>query len=299
MHVVHSPRYEIDIGAHVFPTAKYNAVHARVEAAGVVERSGVVEPTPAPWPELALVHTPPYLDKVRSGTLTPADIAKLEIPWSPAIVDGFRLQTGGTIAAARLAIRHGAAVHLGGGFHHAYADHGEGFCLFNDVAVAVGVLRDEGLVDRVAVLDCDVHQGNGTAHIFGDTPRVFTCSLHQERNYPLVKPRSSLDIGLADGTADAEYRRHLDTALAAVKTFGPDLLVYLAGADPYRDDMLGGLSLTMAGLRRRDRDVFRTGQSLGFPVVTVLAGGYARRFEDTVAIHAATVEEAAAVWPGD
>ena len=294
MRVVHSPRYEIDVGAHVYPTAKYGAVCARVIRAGILKRSAIVQPQSATWAELGLVHTPGYLDKVRRGTLTALEIANLEIPWSASIVDGFRLVSGGTIVASRMALRGGVVVHLGGGFHHAFAGHGEGFCLFNDVAVALRVLRREGEVEIAAVLDCDVHQGNGTARIFEEDPAVFTCSMHQQNNYPLNKPPSSLDIALADGVGDSEYLAHLQVALAAVSAADPDLLVYLAGADPYEDDQLGGLALTQSGLRERDRQVFQFASSLVVPVVVVLAGGYARRFNDTVSIHTATVEEAVA-----
>ena len=294
MRVVHSPRYEIDVGAHVYPTAKYGAVCARVIRAGILKRSAIVQPQSATWAELGLVHTPGYLDKVRRGTLTALEIDTLEIPWSASIVDGLRLVSGGTIVASRMALRGGVVVHLGGGFHHAFAGHGEGFCLFNDVAVALRVLRREGEVEIAAVLDCDVHQGNGTARIFEEDPAVFTCSMHQQNNYPLNKPPSSLDIALADGVGDSEYLAHLQVALAAVSAADPDLLVYLAGADPYEDDQLGGLALTQSGLRERDRQVFQFASSLGVPVVVVLAGGYARRFNDTVSIHTATVEEAVA-----
>jgi acetoin utilization deacetylase AcuC-like enzyme len=203
------------------------------------------------------------------------------------------VMVGGTIMAARLASADGGRTvcHLGGGLHHAFGNHGEGFCPFNDVAVAIRVLQRDG-IERHAVVDLDVHHGNGTAFIFESDPRVFTCSMHQQHNYPLWKPRSSLDIGLADGTRDAAYLFQLDRALTHVIESRPQCLFYLAGADPYEDDQLGGLRLTIAGLRERDRRVVAMAAAANLPLVIVTAGGYARKVEDTVAIHAATVEEA-------
>jgi len=293
--VVYTPRYHLDFGAHVFPTAKYRLVAARLVEAGLVP-SGFVEPLAATWDELALVHTAGYLDAVAHGRLTPDEVARLEIPCTPAIVEGFRLMTGGTLTASRLALdgRDRVAVHVGGGFHHAFAGHGEGFCLFNDVAVAIRAARRARAADRAAVVDLDVHQGNGTASIFAGDARVFTLSIHDQANYPEVKPPGSLDIGLPPGTGDAAYLAVLDGALGRALEHYPDVLFYLAGADPFLDDQLGGLALTMDGLRRRDRAVFDAARSAGVPVVVLLAGGYARRLEDTVAIHAATIAEAAA-----
>lgn len=293
MRVVYSPSYHLDFGAHVFPTDKYRRVAARVAAAGLVP-DGFVAPTPASWEALALVHTAAYLDAAAHGTLSPEAIARLEIPCTPAIVDGFRLMTGGTIAATRLALdgRDRVAVHIGGGFHHAFAGHGEGFCLFNDVAVGARDAFAARLAHRAAVVDLDVHQGNGTAAIFAADPRVFTLSIHEDGNYPYVKPPSSLDIGLPRGTGDDVYLARLDAALARTLEHLPDVVFYLAGADPYRDDQLGGLALSAAGLRRRDRAVFAAARSIGVPIVVLLAGGYARQVDDTVAIHVATIEEA-------
>jgi acetoin utilization deacetylase AcuC-like enzyme len=293
MDLVYSPRYHIDIGAHVFPTRKYQLVYARLLETGVVQPADVVEPHPAPWDELALVHTQEYLTKLRDGTLTDEDLAQLELPWSPQMVDGFRVMVGGTIEAARLAVRERAIVgHVGGGLHHAFPNHGEGFCPFNDVAVAIRVLQREGM-ERAAVIDLDVHHGNGTAFIFESDPRVFTFSMHQQYNYPMWKPRGSLDIGLMDATSDAEYLRQLADALRTVMASKPQCLFYLAGADPYEDDQLGGLRLTLDGLRRRDRTVVERVRTMRLPMVVVLAGGYARNVEDTVAAHVATIQEAA------
>jgi acetoin utilization deacetylase AcuC-like enzyme len=295
VYLVYSPRYHIDIGPHVFPTLKYALVHDALRASGRMPASSFVEPEPASWEALAFAHRAEYLDKVRHGRLSAEEIAQLEIPWSPDVVEGFRLMSGGTIAAARLAREEGLAGHIGGGFHHAFANHGEGFCLFNDVAVAIRSLQREGLVRRVAVVDCDVHQGNGTAMIFDGDPDVFTFSIHQQHNYPVFKPMSDLDVGLPDGTGDREYLRRLDQALDTVAGSKPEAVFYLAGADPYEDDLLGGLALTRDGLRRRDRMVLERARGWGAAVAVLLAGGYARRVEDTVAIHAATLEEAAAL----
>jgi acetoin utilization deacetylase AcuC-like enzyme len=295
MHVVYSPAYEIDIGPHVFPTRKYHLVHDRLLETGIITQSDVIEPSPASWDDLALVHTHEYLTKMREGTLTHADVAQLELPWSRAMVDGFRTMVGGTIEAARRAVaERSTVVHIGGGLHHAFGNHGEGFCPFNDVAVAIRVLQRECEgVERVAVIDLDVHHGNGTAFIFEADPRVFTFSMHQQHNYPMWKPRGSLDIGLADGTGDAEYLQALEDALPKVLVSKPHCLFYLAGADPYEHDQLGGLRLTREGLRTRDRLVIGQAHAYGLPATIVLAGGYARSVDDTVAIHVATVEEAA------
>jgi acetoin utilization deacetylase AcuC-like enzyme len=293
--VVYSPRYRLDFGTHVFPTAKYTAIAQQLERSGAVP-DGFVEPGPASWEDLALAHTASYLDALRDDTLAPADAARLEIPCTPDVVDGFRLMTGGTLTATRLALdgRDRTAVHVGGGFHHAFAGHGEGFCMFNDVAVAIRKAFADRQVTRAAVVDLDVHQGNGTAAIFAGDTRVFTLSVHEQDNYPYVKPRGSLDIGLMSGTGDTEYLGCLGKALARTFEHLPDVVFYLAGADPYVGDELGGLALTMSGLRLRDRLVFRTAKAAGVPVVALLAGGYARRFDDTVAIHVATIDEAAA-----
>jgi len=290
--IVYSPRYRIDIGPHVFPTAKYEAIHRELSAAGGWVW---VEPDPASWEDLALVHTPDYLRKARSGGFSAGEIAEIELPWSPEIVDGFRLMTGGTVAAARLAVETGLGIHVGGGFHHAFANHGEGFCLFNDVALAIRMLQRDcpGRIERAAIIDLDVHHGNGTSMIFDGDRSVFTFSMHQQHNYPMFKPRSALDIGLPDRTADEEYNAELRAALPVVLASNPQVMFYLAGADPFDDDQLGGLALTRAGLLERDRIVFDACRTAGVPVVVTLAGGYARRLEDTVAIHRATIELAA------
>jgi acetoin utilization deacetylase AcuC-like enzyme len=311
--IVFSPRYQIDIGSHVFPTLKYPLVRQALIDRHVAAPCDFVAPEPASWEDLALVHTDDYLGTLREGTMSADEQAQLEIDMSPGVVEGFRLMTGGTLLAARIALgAHGCSppderrdvprearrptrnvgLHLGGGFHHACEDHGEGFCLFHDVAVAIRVLKREKAIVRAAVVDCDVHHGNGTAYIFAGERSVFTFSMHQENNYPSFKPNSTLDIHLPDYADDELYLRQLAGALPRVFASGPDLVFYLAGADPFEQDQLGGLGLTREGLRRRDRLVFNAALELDIPVVVTLAGGYARRLEDTVDIHATTIEEA-------
>ena len=302
MTIVYSPRYSIDIGPHVFPTTKYRLVYERIAASHPNVR--VIEPELATWEELALVHSQEYLEKLRTGGFDAAELAMLEIPWSPDTVEGFRLMTGGTLTAARAVMQPEPpaapiAFHIGGGFHHAFANHGEGFCLFNDVAMAIRWLFESGAVRRTAVIDLDVHHGNGTALIFEREPRVFTFSMHQQHNYPMHKPRGSLDIGLADGASDDTYLAELERGLTAVFSFDPEMVIYLAGADPYEDDVLGGLALSKSGLRQRDRRVLQACRSRGIPVVIVLAGGYARQVADTVDIHYATFVEAVAATAPD
>jgi acetoin utilization deacetylase AcuC-like enzyme len=293
MIVVYSAGYQIDIGTHVFPTRKYQLLHDRIRAAH--PDAAVVEPQPATWEQLVTVHAPEYLRKLQTGEFAVSELAQLEIPWSPAVVEGFRLMTGGTIEAAWLALETSRAFHIGGGFHHAFAAHGEGFCVFNDVAVATRLLLAQAAVERVAVIDLDVHHGNGTAFIFAGEPRVFTFSMHQDHNYPVHKPRGSLDIGLPDGVGDEEYLARLREALPRVVAHAPNLVFYLAGADPFEDDQLGGLALSKAGLRHRDRLVLQACAEAQLPVVVLLAGGYARHLDDTVEIHFATFEEGRAL----
>ena len=275
----------------MWPTAKYRLIAAQLVAGGYIHWAGFTEPHPVSWDDLALVHTPEYLNKVRDGLLTEEDVQTLELPWLPGLVEGFRLMTGGTCIATELALERGSAVHLGGGLHHAFPDHGEGFCLFNDVAVAIRRLQRDGRLRQVAVVDCDVHHGNGTAFIFAADPTVFTFSIHQQENYPAWKPASDLDIGLADDTADDDYLMRLAGALPNVIRSHPQLIVYLAGSDPFEEDRLGGLKLTLDGLRRRDRLVLDAAAAASIPVAVVLAGGYALKVEDTVQAHVKTVDE--------
>jgi len=290
-HLVWDASYEVDLGPHVFVTAKYRLTRQRLLDSGKVATGQFVPPLAATPSELARVHTSHYLEKIAADSFSLPERMLLEIPFTPEVRDAMVLSSGGTLLTCRLALEEGAAGHLGGGFHHAFAGHGEGFCLLNDVAVAARTLCEEQAVARAAVIDLDVHHGNGTASIFPDDEAVFTFSMHQENNYPAAKPPSDLDIGFRDGVGDEEYLSVLDEALPTVFGHRPELIIYLAGADPYRDDQLGGLSLTRDGLRERDRQVFRAAYREGVPVAVVLAGGYAFRLEDTVAIHAATIEE--------
>lgn len=289
---VWSSSYEVDIGTHVFPTVKYRRVKERLVAEGVLETSRLHEPEPATQEELLAAHTPGWVDTIRSGRLSPGEEQRLELPFSTALLEASLLCCGGTLHASRLALDHGVAVHLGGGFHHAFAGHGEGFCLLNDIAVAAAVLRRTKEVTRVAVVDLDVHHGNGTAAIFQGDPSVFTFSMHQERNYPFEKPSGDLDVGLEDGKGDEAYLALLEAHLPKVLDHEPELIIYLAGADPYREDQLGGLSLSLEGLRTRDRLTLQMAHRAGVPITVTLAGGYAVRQDDTVEIHCGTVREA-------
>lgn len=292
MDVVWSPDYEVDIGTHVFPTRKYRLVKEKLLEEGTLAPGDLVEPSPARREDLARVHSAAYLRKIDDDGFTLAEQLQLEVPFSPAFRDAMTLCCGGTLEAARRALDRGVAVHLGGGFHHAFADHGEGFCLLNDVAVAARALLAGGRVERVAVVDLDVHHGNGTAAIFADDPAVFTFSMHQQNNYPAVKPPGDLDLGLDDGTSDGRYLEILEGSLGQVWEHRPEVVIYLAGADPYRDDQLGGLALTVDGLRERDRTVFQACRAEDVPVAVTLAGGYAVNTDDTVEIHCGTVREA-------
>jgi acetoin utilization deacetylase AcuC-like enzyme len=261
----------------------------------------VVAPDPATREDLLRVHTPAYVDDFLNARVTPRTY-RSEMALDPAIVRAFVLGTGGTIRATREALTRsrpgdpGAAVNLGGGLHHAYPDHAEGFCYLNDVAIAIRRAQVDGLLRRTAVVDCDVHQGNGTAVIFDGDRDVVTFSIHQENNYPM-KERSDLDIGLPDFTDDGRYQAELLRGLRLLEARGPfDAVFYLAGADPFAGDRLGGLALTLDGLRERDRTVISWTHAMGAALVVTLAGGYAERLEDTVAIHAATIEEVVAAW---
>jgi acetoin utilization deacetylase AcuC-like enzyme len=290
------PGFTVDLGPHVFPAQKYRLVRERLLQDGLAAPEDFVTPEPATDQDLLRVHTRAYLAKATSGRFTAPELRVLEVPWSPELAAGCRLAAGAAIEAGRLARRDGCAFVLGGGFHHAFPDHGEGFCLINDVAVAVVSLRAAGELARVAIVDLDVHHGNGTAAILGDDPLSFTLSIHQEDNYPGFKPPGRLDIGLPDGTGDEEYLAALDAALSAALGFSPELVYYLAGADPYEQDLLGGLRLTQAGLRERDRRVFASARRAGVPVAVTLAGGYAQRPADTVAIHVNTLRAAVEVY---
>ncbi len=297
--VIFHEAYEVDIGLHVFPTAKYRLILDRLIDECLVTEEAIFRPEPATNEEIALVHTTRWIDKLSSGKLSLPDEVRLELPFSPALRDAAWLSCGGAILTGRLALEHGVAVHLGGGYHHAFAGHGEGFCPLNDVAVAIRALQRAGEIESAVVIDLDVHHGNGTAAIFAEDPSVFTLSMHQDNNYPFPKPPGDLDIGLRDGTGDDEYLTLLAEHLPGVlDDSDPGLAYYLAGADPYRGDQLGGLGLTPDGLHRRDEYVVQVLAGRGIPLAICLAGGYATHTEDTVAIHCATVEAALAVLPG-
>src|SRR5271155_3797001 len=325
--LIYRDAYGLPSGQHVFPAEKYKRVHDRLLTDGVAEASDFLEPESATDRDILLVHKPEYVNKLKTGTLSPREEMELEIPFSQELVNAFWLAAGGSILAARQALTDGVAISIGGGFHHAFPDHGEGFCMIHDVAVAIRRLQRDDKIRTAMTVDCDVHQGNGTAAIFagprtasallpsagastldasslGSAPGsahrgkirgsqagdVFTISLHQVNNYPQWKPPSSIDVDLPDGIGDDDYLAWLDNALSSgLRQFEPDLLCYIAGADPYREDQLGGLSLTIGGLKQRDELVFRVARARDIPVMVTFAGGYARNVEDTVTIHYNTV----------
>ena len=298
MRAFYSDRYVIALPeGHRFPIIKYAMIRQRLEAEKTLTPSRISEPAPAGRDEILLVHTADYYDRLVAGQLTVREIRRLGLPWSEALVGRSRLSVAGTIAASRAALTDGAGANLGGGTHHAFRDHGEGFCVLNDIAVAICALRAEGLIRRAAVVDCDVHQGNGTAAIFASDPEVFTLSLHGEKNYPLLKQQSTIDVALEDETGDEEYLRLLSHHLAVVlDRFRPDIVFYQSGVDPYADDRLGRLALTLDGLKRRDLLVFQECRSRSLPCVITLGGGYAREVADTVEAHCNTVRAACAVY---
>ncbi|MGD9904234.1 MAG: histone deacetylase [Vicinamibacterales bacterium] len=303
MQAFYSDHFVLPLPAgHRFPMAKYARLRARVLAEGIVDAGDLHEAPAAAWEALTLAHTAAYVAAVAAGTLPAEMLRRIGFPWSPAMVERSRRSTGATIAAAGAALADGAAVNLAGGTHHAFADRGEGYCVFNDVAVAARVLLRDGRCTRLAVADCDVHQGNGTAAIFRDDPAVFTFSMHGAKNYPFRKEASDLDVELEDGTGDDAYLAALAAHLPAVFAASmPDLVFYLAGADPFAGDRLGRLQLTKAGLAARDAAVLAACRSAGVPVAVVMSGGYAPDVDDIVDIHAATVRAAAglaASWPG-
>jgi acetoin utilization deacetylase AcuC-like enzyme len=274
---------------HRFPIAKYARLREQVLIAGIVSPDSLWEPDPADRAALLRVHQADYIDRFIEGRLTASELRRLGFPWSPALVERSLRAVGGTCEAAAAALDDGIAMNLAGGTHHAFADHGEGFCVFNDVAIAIRLLQDAGRIGRAAIVDLDVHQGNGTNAIFAGDDRVFTFSMHGGRNYPFHKVPGSLDVELADGTRDDEYLRLLaDHLPAALSRSQPDLVIYLAGADPHEGDALGRLALTFDGLARRDAFVIDVCREVGIPVAITIAGGYGRNIDDTVRIHAET-----------
>ncbi len=279
---------------HRFPMEKYAQLRARV-AAELVPPHELLIPDPASDTELCRVHDPEYVRRVAAGTLDPVEVRRIGFPWSAEMVERSRRSVGASMGAARAALADSMAVNLAGGTHHAFADQGEGFCVFNDVAVAARAMQAEGLARRIAVIDCDVHQGNGTAAIFRDDPSVFTCSVHGASNFPFRKERSDLDLALPDGATDDPFLAAVRTGTEAALASTPDLVFYLAGADPWEHDRLGRLAVTREGLAERDRIVLEACNAAGVPVAIVMSGGYAAEIADIVAIHYATVERAAAL----
>jgi acetoin utilization deacetylase AcuC-like enzyme len=330
--IVYSDAYYLPIGQHVFPASKYRLVHDRLLERGIAEPADFVVPERADDRDILLVHGADWVYKLQTGTLSAREELQMEVPYSEKLVEAFWLAAGGSILAGRCALQDGVGISLGGGFHHAFPDHGEGFCMINDIAVAIRRLQKDNQIERALVLDCDVHQGNGTAVIFGrkralaqasqplpsvgapslrqtehgsirelpaDGTDVFTISLHQENNYPTWKPPSSIDVNLPDGIGDEPYLGWLDNAVSsALRQFQPQLISFVAGADPYQEDQLGGLNLTIEGLKRRDEFVFRLAKTRGIPVMVTLAGGYALDVNDTITIHANTVAAAKEVFGG-
>ncbi|HEX2695282.1 MAG TPA: histone deacetylase [Acidobacteriota bacterium] len=290
--VYSSSYWMLNTGKHIFPVVKYRILYERLLELGARKESFLL-PEPVSDEDVLRVHTAKYLRKLKTGTLSTLEIQALEIPYSPELVKFALLSAGGTALASSEALKDGLALHLGGGFHHAFPDHGEGFCVLNDIAVAVSKLLAEGRIRKAMIVDCDLHQGNGTAAAFAGESRVFTFSIHQMDIYPSEKVASSLDVGLWSGDGDAAYlaalREHFPKLYAE---FRPDLVIYVAGADPYRGDQLGGLDMTIEGLKQRDAIVIGEARKLKVPVAVVLAGGYALAVEDTVAIHLNTIKTA-------
>jgi acetoin utilization deacetylase AcuC-like enzyme len=288
--LIYHEDYDLHLGAHVFPSQKYRLIHDRLLADGAAGPDDFLAPEPASDEDVLRVHTANYVHKLKTGPLSRAEEAQLEVPYSKELMRACWLAAGGSILAGRRALVDGWAANIGGGFHHACPDHGEGFCVIHDVAIAIRRLQHEHAIERAMVVDTDVHQGNGTAAIFGRDETVFTLSIHQEHNYPHLKPPSTVDINLPDDIGDEDYLAILEKHLhQAFHEFSPQLLFYVAGADPYQEDQLGGLALTMEGLARRDTLVFDYARRNATPVAIALAGGYARRVDDTVTIHVNTI----------
>jgi acetoin utilization deacetylase AcuC-like enzyme len=276
---------------HRFPQGKYSLLRQMVEESGWILPEDLQIPEPAKDEDLLRVHTPDYLRRVTEGSLTDKEIRRIGLPWSPQLVERSYRSVGGTIATSHAALEDSIAVSLSGGTHHAFADRGNGYCVFNDVAVAARRMQAEGLVERVVILDCDVHQGDGTASIFAQDPTVFTFSIHGDRNYPFHKPPSDLDIALPDGTGDEAYCEALEEGVEqALDAASADLAIYLAGADPFEDDQFGRLALTKEGLVKRDRIVMEACRGRGIPMAIVMSGGYARKIKDVAQIHFNTVQ---------
>ena len=290
MRIFYTPRYYAKIGqGHIFPIRKFELVREKLLAEGTLRPDEVFEPEPASLDDVLLVHTEDYVSRLCNGELTPKEIRRLGLPWSESLVRRSFYAVGGTLAATSASLADGYSSNLAGGTHHAFADRGEGFCVLNDVAIAIRAIRARKLIQRAGIVDCDVHQGNGTATIFNGDADTFTFSMHGANNYPLFKATSTLDVELRDGTSDAEYLETLATHLPRVFESDPEIIFYLAGADPYEQDKLGRLALTIDGLRERDACVLRECYEREVPIVTVMSGGYGKDIDDTLEIHCNTI----------
>ena len=290
--LIYDDRYDLNLGDHVFPSQKYRLVYEELLRGGIADSSDFLSPAPATDEDVLRVHTSAYVRKLKTASLSRAELQRLEIPYSQELIEACWLAAGGSILAGQRALRdrEGWSANIGGGFHHACPDHGEGFCVIHDVAIAIRRLQFDKAIERAMVVDTDVHHGNGTATIFGGDDDVFTLSIHQQHNYPFVKPPSTMDVNLPDGVGDEDYLAILEKHLQqAFSDFSPQIIFYVAGADPYREDQLGGLALTMQGLARRDALVMDCAHRNKCPLAITLAGGYARRVQDTVAIHVGTI----------
>jgi len=288
--LIYHPAYDLRLFAHVFPSEKYRLVHESLLNEEIAAPSDFLTPQSATDEDILRVHTRDYFEKLRTNQLSAHERMRMEIPFNAQTLEAFRLAAGGSILAGERALADGFAANLGGGFHHACPDHGEGFCVLHDVAIAIRHLQTRGAIRTAMVVDTDVHQGNGTAEIFARDETVFTISLHQENIYPEPKSTSDIDVNLPEGIGDADYLAILEKHLHAAFThFSPDLIFYVAGADPYCEDQLGGLALTMEGLKQRDTLVLDYARRNSTPLAVTLAGGYARRVADTVRIHVNTI----------
>ena len=298
MKIFHSDAYQLNLPArHTFPIEKYRLLRERIQAAGLVADDRLAAAPAVGQADILRVHDADYIERLEQGRLTDREIRRIGFPWSPQLVQRAKHSVGATLAAARAALTEGLGIHLGGGTHHAFPDHGQGYCVLNDVAIALRALQARGQVRTAVVIDGDVHQGNGTAAIFSQDPRVFTFSIHGRNNFPSRKVPGDLDIALEDDTTDDDYLEAFEAGLEqALSADGFDLAVYLAGADPYHDDRFGRLALSMDGLARRDRLVLERCRRFTLPTVITMSGGYARQIADTVAIHFQTVAIATALF---
>jgi acetoin utilization deacetylase AcuC-like enzyme len=288
--IFYSPYYYAEIGeGHVFPIKKFELVRDRLLAEGTLQKEEIAEPQPAAVEDVLLVHAEDYVTRLISGELSAKEIRRLGLPWSKSLVRRSFLACSGTVNAARHALSNQVSSNLAGGTHHAFPDRGEGFCVLNDVAVAIRVLQKEKLAAKFLIVDCDVHQGNGTAFIFQNDKDVFTFSMHGAKNYPLHKEQSTLDLELPDGTGDREFLETLHEALPRIFLHNPDIVFYLGGADPFEKDKLGRLKLTKEGLRERDETILEFAREREVPIVTTMSGGYALDINDTVEIHCNTI----------